>query len=66
MDKLPKMDCKGRKLFFYCKSFWGNMFVGIYEKFVWTQTWAVRNILKEFKRSTNKNTQAINEPPHFS
>ena len=26
MDKLPKMDCKGRKLIFYCKSFWGNMF----------------------------------------
>jgi hypothetical protein len=20
------MDCKGRKLIFYCKSFWGNMF----------------------------------------
>lgn len=27
MDKLPKMDCKGRKLIFYCKSFLENMFM---------------------------------------
>lgn len=27
MDKLPKMDCKGRKFIFYCKSFLENMFM---------------------------------------
>jgi hypothetical protein len=32
MDKLPKMDCKGRKLIFYCKSFLGNMLVVFWEK----------------------------------
>lgn len=40
MDKLPKMDCKGRKLFFYCKRFSGNMF-GDFKKAMNTKTLAL-------------------------
>jgi hypothetical protein len=58
MDKLPKMDCKGRKLIFYCKSFLGNMFGGFMRslwghklgrcgKFVGTQTWAMWEVCEE-------------------